>query len=193
MAGRFVTESESSSGKSTAAKLGDPSPNPVLLLMPSEAGIRQVSAASQPDGTFILNELGLDRYHATFRGVPDNLYVKSVKLGEGDATEAGLDFRAGRPTGSIEITLGSDGAVLDGVVQDDSGAPSKGYVALIPDTILGGHTERLKSTSADETGHFKIQGIAPGNYKIYAWEDINSAVYRDPAFASPLTSRKEYK
>ena len=35
---------------------------------------------------------------------------------------------------------------------------------------------------SDQSGHFIIRGIAPGDYKLFAWEDIENNAYFDPDF-----------
>ena len=36
--------------------------------------------------------------------------------------------------------------------------------------------------TTDETGKFHLEGIAPGDYSLFAWEDIDDSLWRDPEF-----------
>jgi len=41
----------------------------------------------------------------------------------------------------------------------------------------------MKSTSTtDQTGAFHLKNLAPGEYKIFAWEDTSSGITQDPEF-----------
>ena len=59
-------------------------------------------------------------------------------------------------------------------------------------TLVAESTRRndlFKSTSADAGGHFKILGVAPGSYRLYAWEEADlNAVRYDPDFVKPFES-----
>ena len=47
---------------------------------------------------------------------------------------------------------------------------------LIPDRRRD-RTELYKTATTDETGHFTIRGIPPGDYKIFAWDGIEFGYY----------------
>ena len=48
----------------------------------------------------------------------------------------------------------------------------------------------FKEGSASPQGLFVIAGIAPGAYKLYAWEDVDAnAVRYDPDFLKPYEAR----
>jgi hypothetical protein len=47
----------------------------------------------------------------------------------------------------------------------------------------------FKTTTADTMGHFSITGIAPGEYKLFAWEQIEESAYQDPEFLKPYESQ----
>ena len=42
--------------------------------------------------------------------------------------------------------------------------------------------DAYRTTVADSSGHFTFRGIAPGEYKIFAWEGIDDFAYFDPDF-----------
>ena len=165
-----------------------PALQPVLNLVPFESGIKQVNVPSQQDDTFIITDLGYDQYHVAIRGLADDLYVKSVKFGETNVAESGIDFRNLYGPAQLDITLSPAGATLDGDVQDDSKPLAGAVVALVPDSISAGKTDRLKTAITDDAGHFKIKGLAPGPYKAYSWDTVDSSVYRDPDLLRPYES-----
>jgi hypothetical protein len=48
-----------------------------------------------------------------------------------------------------------------------------------------------KLTPADDSGHFEIQGVTPGRYKLYAFEELDPSAYEDPNFLQPFETLSE--
>ena len=85
--------------------------------------------------------------------------------------------------------LGADGGRLEGIVTNEKAEPCDGVtVTLIP---TGTHRSRsfYKFDITDASGKFTFQGIAPGTYKLLAWDQVdNNAVMYDPDFLRPYES-----
>ncbi len=72
---------------------------------------------------------------------------------------------------------------------NDKQKPVPGTQAvLIPARGLN-RIDLYKTAVADDSGHFTIRGITPGDYKIYAWEALEQFAY----FDSELLRRFEQK
>jgi hypothetical protein len=41
----------------------------------------------------------------------------------------------------------------------------------------------------DESGKFTIRNIVPGEYKAFAWEDVEYGIYMDPDFIRPIDGK----
>lgn len=41
----------------------------------------------------------------------------------------------------------------------------------------------------DQFGQFALKSILPGEYKAYAWEDVESSAWMDPEFMAPLADK----
>jgi hypothetical protein len=39
---------------------------------------------------------------------------------------------------------------------------------------------------ADETGRFKLKGLTPGGYKLYAFEALENGAWQNPEFLKPF-------
>ena len=82
--------------------------------------------------------------------------------------------------GTVDISLSPNVSQIDGAVLDDRGQPIPGILAvLVPDRDRD-HTELFKTATTDQTGHYSIRGIPPGDYKLFAWETLESFGYFDP-------------
>jgi len=73
-------------------------------------------------------------------------------------------------------------AQIDGTITDSKSQPVRDIQAvLIPDQ----HRDRIelfRTANTDQDGHFTISGVAPGDYKLYAWEVIEPYGYFDLEF-----------
>jgi len=49
----------------------------------------------------------------------------------------------------------------------------------------------FKMANSDAQGHFTIKGIAPGDYKLFAWNQSNDPDYEDPEFLKPYENQGE--
>jgi ferric-dicitrate binding protein FerR (iron transport regulator) len=143
-----------------------------------------LSSPSQPsnattvksDGSFAIR-IPSGEYALSVGQLPPNLYVRSARLGQTDVlnqpVRVGLSF-----TDSIEIVLAPGGQIA-GTLVDRNAAPAQSTaVILVPQER--GRRDLYKSTGTDLNGQFVFQGIAPGNYTLFAWEDIEPFSYFDP-------------
>ncbi len=132
----------------------------------------------QDDGTFKLTSVSRDKFLITVYGLPANQYVKSVMAGSVDISENGIDLTAAESAPPIEIRLSAKGASVDGAVVDNDGKPVIGsMVLMLPqpyDPDKASVPMYRKSTTTDQTGHFSLKAIAPGEYRLYAWESYIS-------------------
>ena len=46
-----------------------------------------------------------------------------------------------------------------------------------------------RTTSTDIYGRFHIQGIPPGSYKVFAWEEVEKDIWQNPEFMLPIEGR----
>jgi hypothetical protein len=120
-------------------------------------------------------------------GLPENFYVKSARLGEQDVLDTGFEFTPG-VTGVLTLVLSPNSAQIEGSVTNAKDEPAIGAkITLIPDGSPRSPT-RYKTANTDQSGHFIIKGVAPGEYKMYAWEDVEEGAYEDPDFMKPHES-----
>ena len=53
--------------------------------------------------------------------------------------------------------------------------------------VLSGPISGVQTT--DSIGAFVFRDIPPGNYKLFAWESVESGAWQDPDFMRPFESR----
>lgn len=150
------------------------------------------SASVKSDGTFVVQNVAEETHGVTLGGMPEDFYLAAVRMGTDNVLEAGLTVSRGRPPGSLELVLSPAGGRIDGVLLDKRDQPFGGaLVVLVPEPRRRGQAHFYKSTTTDQYGRFILRGIPPGEYKLFAWEDIEPGAYQDPEFMRPYEQRGE--
>lgn len=160
-----------------------------LTLIPAD-GITsgRASARMEEDAGFRVLGLIPDNYRLSVYGLPEGTYLKSARLGNQEVLESGVDLTAGVAPGPLQLLLSSRAAAVSGVVVDDDQQPAAGVtVTLVPDSDRWSQTHLFKTAGTDQNGMFRLSGIAPGDYELYAWEQIESGAHQDPEFLEPFT------
>jgi hypothetical protein len=122
---------------------------------------------------------------ANFSG---NLYAKTVTSGATDLATEPLVVNPGDAPAPIRILVAS-GAVIDGVVRSDD-KPVRAFVYVIPENIETKNDFReFQPVMSEQNGHFKISGLAPGTYLLFATDTELEINIHDPTEATYWRSR----
>lgn len=102
-------------------------------------------------------------------------YVKSMTYGSTDLLREDMVVTFGGPS-SIEVVLRDDPATLAGTV--DSADPIEGHamVLIVPE----GAPQAIKTAYVSSNGQFSMSGLAPGDYKIFAFDHLDGLEYTNP-------------
>ena len=160
-----------------------------VLLEPSE-GVNMVppNTLLAEDGAFTLKDVPPDKYFVRVMGAPGNAYVESVSVGNQEMAADGLQLGGINP-GKVEVKLNMAGAQIDGVVQGKDDNPVAGAtIALIPNS---GHYLLYQSSFSDQKGAFSIKQIAPGEYRVLAFLDLEPNAFMDPEFMKQYEGKGE--
>jgi hypothetical protein len=197
--GRIAIEGRTAAGADLAALRislrRDPSP--------ARAPARSQSSYSVPlpNGTFTL-ETSPGDYQVNIAPIlnvtPDlfspgrppalrDAYVKSIRLGSVDVLNTGLHLER-PPAAPLDIVLGTNPGTIDGTVVNETLQVSGNVsVALLPDVRR--RTDLYKSTTTDPSGRFRFEGVPPGDYKLFAWVEVESDAWYDSDFMSTYENR----
>ena len=131
------------------------------------------------DGTFSFRDVPEGSYRINVLPLPDGYYLKPS--GEGDAVEAGV--KVGRNhAAAVELTLSAGAGRIAGTVSKDQQPFAAAVVVLVPDAPRRGQPRFYRQALTDSGGRFSISSITPGDYKLFAWEEIERGAYLDPDF-----------
>ena len=134
------------------------------------------------NGTFTIDAIPPGNYQAWIAySSPAPMYVKSVRLGSSDV-RSGFRFES-QSNVPLEIEVGNNGGTVDGLIVNSKGQPVRSAtVVLVPDVSLRQRSSTFKTTTTDATGAFRVNGVGPGDYKIFAWEAVETGAWEDPEF-----------
>ena len=152
--------------------------------------VPEASTTVAEDGTFNFPSLGLARYEVRVTGLPRNSWVKKIQAGDQELPARVLDLSSGASAGplSVQVKL-TAGAVTGKALNNSGNSVSDATVVLVP----SGDTPSFslfQVTRSDGTGAFNFYSVPPGDYYMFAWDDIESGAYLDPEFRKRFGSAK---
>ena len=187
MTGRVRIDGESTRGlQKPYVKLQPGGP----MAVPVSSGRTYPIAA---DRTFRIEDLDPGTYGVVIGGLPDGFYTKSIRVGEADVTYSGVELTSGAPA-AVEIVVSPKAGLVSGAaLSPETSQPASGAtVVLVPK-----EKERLpisafyQQATTDQFGRFTFKSVVPGEYTVYAWEDVESSAWMDPDFMKPLDGKGE--
>jgi hypothetical protein len=139
--------------------------------------------SAKDDGSFALENVGPDRYRISVVNLPQGMWLKSIRAGDQEVIDSGIEFSGGA---AVQITLAVGTGSISGVALDAKQQPASGsIVTLVPDPLKEERNDLYRIVSADQTGQFTLPGIPPGEYKLFAWADVDMGGFMDPEFLKP--------
>jgi uncharacterized surface anchored protein len=141
-------------------------------------GITAQSRPAGADGTFRIDNLWQGEYRLALTGLPAGYYVKEARLGELDVWSGNFRY-LGTDARMLDVVISPRTGQIDGTVTNSQGQPVSGArVVLVPERNRD-RAELFRPVTADPGGHFNIAAVAPGDYKLAAWEVIEPYAFFD--------------
>jgi hypothetical protein len=163
-----------------------------VMLRPDSAaqlGGAPPAAPVQADGTFTLQQVGRDDYRLTVSGMPRNGYLKAARLAGTDILNEGIRLDR-QPNGPLEILVSTSTGIADGIVQNDRQEPSANVmVVFVPDPTRRNRLDLYRTVSTNALGKFHVEGLPPGDYKVFAWEEVETGAWQNPYFIQQFEDR----
>ena len=156
----------------------------VNLQPETPAFLGQSSAEVKPDGSFLIPDVMPDVYEITVGSHP-GAYVKSIRFGDAEVQDGRIDLTQG--SGPVTVLLATDVGEVEGSVKKTKGDPAvRVRITLIAYGKHLGRSDLSRFAFTDEQGKFHLRNVAPGEYKIFAWEDVPIGAPQDPEFRKPF-------
>ena len=185
---RLETTKPQPDGASPQSTLAGSIPASVSL-HPLEFGHPDVVASVEggpSNPALVLRNIDAGKYKVEV--IPNNVgdtawYVKSVLYSGIDLLQQELTVTPGESS-TMEIVLRDDSAVLTGTVQSGE---NEGQAAVL---VVPNHApQNPKMTVSDDRGEFQIDGLAPGDYKVFAFDHLDGLEYANPEALNEYASK----
>ncbi len=160
-------------------------PNAHVTLMDSDGSTPNLSAATplNADGMFRIQNVGLSRYSVNVSPLPADSYVKSIRFGGQDVTKTPIDLTSGAG-GTLDIILSQKAAEVTALAHRSNGEPAAGVAISIWPKAATFDPATVRIVNTPSTGSVKVSGMAPGEYYMAAWEDVDASLLRYPDFVA---------
>jgi protocatechuate 3,4-dioxygenase beta subunit len=150
----------------------------VALTMEGESNASQ-TARTQADGTFEYPSLDAGAYRIGIQNRTQ--YIQSLLFNGQRVQRRRIEVESGASS-TLAVVVGTDVAEVTGIVRDDRGQP----VPKVRVTIWepGGFPADANSSYAitENDGSIRFFGLPPGDYRIAAWEQVESGLPEAPEF-----------
>lgn len=131
-----------------------------------------LGSAVRADGAFRIPGVPGSRYALRIEGLGDLGYIDEVTL-NGAVVEADGIRVSNEILQKLVAEVRIGGRTINGTVEKDERTPVPyTEVVLVPQADLRWNPVLYKSTRTDANGNFSFQAVAPGTYKVFAWEHL---------------------
>jgi Carboxypeptidase regulatory-like domain len=150
---------------------------------PIVSSARLTFAPVSRDGTFDVQSLMEWDYRVSLRSPEPNVYVQSIRLGAVDVLSNGFRLE-GQPNAELEIVIRRDAGAVAGATTITAAKSSANpmNVVLVPDPTRRNRQDLYRTAPLNEKGEFEMNGLPPGDYRIFAWERVIDGAWTDPQF-----------
>jgi hypothetical protein len=141
-------------------------------------------ASVNKDGSFKIPAVAPGIWDINAGPIPSNGYIKSMRLGDQDVLTQDMTIR---PSTSepLKIVFSTRAATFQGDVLQ-GGQPTRAVVLLAPEAKLRHMLGFYRFATTDEKGHFEINRARPGEFRLFAFEDLDQQSIQDPDFLKPF-------
>jgi hypothetical protein len=137
--------------------------------------------ATAPDGTFTVDNVLPGEYRVQVGGLQSDFYIKEVRFGGQDALNQRLRLSASAQ-GILDVVVSTRVSRIQGTITDETSRPVPNVQALLVPDQYRDRPDLFRNVTTDSSGRFLMEGVAPGNYKVFAWEAMEQFAYYDPDF-----------
>jgi protocatechuate 3,4-dioxygenase beta subunit len=142
------------------------------------------------DGTLQFPSVPPGRYQVVLTGLPPDTYLVGAREMGRDVLDSGYTVTGNQ--GPLELIIGGSGSMasVEGIVVSPRGdAVPFGTVALVPAAERRGNSAAFRSVIADQFGQFSMRALLPGDYNVFAWEEVENGAWQNAAFLKTVENR----
>lgn len=120
---------------------------------------------------------------------PATAFVESIRQGSANVYDNGLTVTA-QSAGDLEVRVGTGPGIIQGTLVDLSQNPvTSTAVFLVPSGERRANLQLYRSTQSDANGKFTMNGIVPGQYQLFSWQDVVPGAYQNEDYMRRFEGR----
>jgi Carboxypeptidase regulatory-like domain len=154
----------------------------VTALMPDVTGV-----TLRADGGFTFTDVPEGTHRLDFNPLPPGYFLKSSAAP--DVLETGVTVS--NSAAAIDLTLSPNPAQLTGTVSNAHMPANGAAVVLVPQGSRKGLDRFSRRSITDQSGHFSMKSVIPGDYRILAFEGVDRTLLMDPDFLQRFEDQGE--
>ncbi len=160
-----------------------------MRLIPSDPTTSESYSITKPDSarasSVVLQSVDAGKYSVDLipRG---GWYVQSAQYGQTNLVYDDLSIASAGQSYPMEIVLRDDSATLTGTVKSPDGTPAQATVVAVPQPAS---KVAAKTAYLSQQNDFTINGLAPGEYLVYAFDSVDGLEYSNPDALEPYASQ----
>jgi protocatechuate 3,4-dioxygenase beta subunit len=160
----------------------------IRVMLETPDGQSHLANTYEVDADFIFRDLAPGAYRLRIPEGNSEYFLKSVRFQSEEVRDDFFEIAPGRS--AIDILLSRRGGHVAGVVRDEDDAVVGGVnVVLIPGEPLRNDAIFYRTRVSDADGRFDLDAVAPGTYRLFAWDDLEPYRYYDPDFVGRFEHR----
>ncbi|MCI0541124.1 MAG: carboxypeptidase regulatory-like domain-containing protein [Verrucomicrobiales bacterium] len=167
--------------------------NATVYISPLYSGGSSFQARTDGAGAFEMQYVWPGRYRVVVSGLPDGNYLKSVHFGRQEAADGSFEVLGGEGFVDLQLTISPEAASVSGSVRWKGSGSAQGtefVVTLAPRAVeLASEPLLFRHVSTSPAGDFSIPNLAPGDYTLSAWEEVNLDAAMSPEFRGHFSAQ----
>jgi protocatechuate 3,4-dioxygenase beta subunit len=153
----------------------------VVLAAADDLTTQPQPARFNADGTFTAANVFPGTYRIRIDGRPTDVFMKSITFGSTDLMRDAFVV-SDSVQGTLDVVVSSHAGQLEGNLFDKAQKPVPGAQVTIVPTLYRARRELYRTAITDTNGHFTIASVTPGDYKAFAWDELEPFSYFDADF-----------
>lgn len=119
-----------------------------------------------------------------------SLFLKSARTETADVLAEGLTI-AGPGKIEVNIVMSREAGKVAGVVAGEDGNSVPGATVVAVPADRPARTDLLREGTTDQNGRFELASLPPGDYRVFAWDDVEPGRWFDPKFLKRFEAKAE--
>jgi hypothetical protein len=119
--------------------------------------------------------------------IPD-VYISDIRQSSRSVYDQGVVTVGKEAADPVEVILSANGGRIEGTVEATDKSSTSVRVSLVPEGSRRDNLLLYRRASLVQ-GRFVLTDIPPGNYKLYAWEDLPTGADENSEFMSTYETR----